>query len=64
MIFQQVKTAFEEDWAIFEAQQGMIDRDPTRPRIDVNADAGQIQGIRLLRRKIEEERAGGRRVQA
>jgi vanillate O-demethylase monooxygenase subunit len=64
MIFQQVKTAFEEDWAIFEAQQKMIDRDPARPRVDVNADAGQIQGIRLLRRKIEDERAAVRRVKA
>ena len=32
-----------------------IDLDPGAPRIDVNGDAGQIQGIRLLRRKIAEE---------
>lgn len=62
MVFQQVKTAFEEDWAIFEAQQRMIDLDPAAPRIDVNADAGQIQAINLLRRKIADEREAARRV--
>ena len=64
MIFQQVKTVFEEDWAIFEAQQRTIDLDPSAPRIDVNADAGQIQAINLLRRTIADERAAVRRTVA
>ena len=46
-----------------EAQQANIDRDPAFPRIDVNGDTGQIQAIRLLRRRIAEERdAAARRV--
>jgi len=64
MIFQQVKTAFEEDWAIFEDQQRMIDRDPAAPRVDVNGDAGQIQAIRLLQQQIADEREAARRVTA
>jgi vanillate O-demethylase monooxygenase subunit len=64
LVFQQVKTAFEEDWGIFEDQQRIIDLDPNAPRIDVNADAGQLQAIRLLRRRIAEEREAGRRLVA
>jgi vanillate O-demethylase monooxygenase subunit len=64
MVFQQVKTAFVEDWGIFEDQQRMIDLDPQAPRVDVNADAGQIQAIRLLRRRIAEEREAAQRLVA
>ena len=63
LVFEQVKTAFDQDVAAIEAQQGNIDRDPATPRIDVNGDTGQIQAIRLLRRRIAEEReAEARRV--
>jgi vanillate O-demethylase monooxygenase subunit len=64
MLFEQVKIAFEEDWAIFEAQQRTIDLDPHAPRIDVNADAGQIQAINLLRRRIADERESADRLTA
>jgi vanillate O-demethylase monooxygenase subunit len=63
LVFEQVKTAFDQDVAAIEAQQGNIDRDPATLRIDVNGDTGQIQAIRLLRRRIAEEReAEARRV--
>jgi vanillate O-demethylase monooxygenase subunit len=63
LVFEQVKTAFNQDVAAIEAQQGNIDRDPAAARIDVNGDTGQIQAIRLLRRRIAEEReAAGRLV--
>jgi vanillate O-demethylase monooxygenase subunit len=65
MLFQQIDTAFRQDWEIFENQQRWIDLDPTAPRVDVNADAGQIQAIRLLRQRIaDEQRTGGRRQAA
>lgn len=64
LLFRQVKTAFEEDRAIFEDQQRMIDLDPAAPRIDVNADAGQIQAIRLLRQRIADEREAAARITA
>ena len=57
MLFQQIDLAFRQDWEVFETQQRWMDIDPAAPRIDVNGDAGQIQGIRLLRRKIAEEAA-------
>ena len=56
MLFKQIDEAFRQDWDIFENQQKWIDLNPEAPRLDVNADAGQIQGIRLLRRLIAEER--------
>jgi hypothetical protein len=40
---------------VFEHQQRSIDLAPDAPRVNVPADAGQIQAIRLLRKKIEEE---------
>src|ERR1700730_7972237 len=38
MIFEQVKTAFLEDVEVFEAQQRVIEMDPTSPQVDINAD--------------------------
>ena len=55
MLFQQIDLAFRQDWEVFENQQRWIDLDPQAPRVDVNGDAGQIQALRLLRRKIAEE---------
>ena len=54
-LFEQIDATFREDWEVFEKQQRSIDLAPGAPRVNVPADAGQIQGIRLLRRKIEEE---------
>ncbi len=63
LLFEQVKIAFDQDVAAIEAQQANIDVDATAPRVDVNGDAGQIQAIRLLRRRIAAEReAAGRLV--
>lgn len=64
MLFQQIKEAFSQDWEVFENQQRWIDLDPGAPRVDVNADSGQVQGIRLLRRKIAEEAESARRLVA
>lgn len=56
MLFDQIDVTFHEDWEVFETQQRSIDLAPQAPRVNVRADAGQIQGIRLLRKKIEDER--------
>lgn len=55
MLYQQIDTAFRQDWEVFETQQRWIDLDPAARRIDVNGDTGQIQSIRLLRQRIAEE---------
>ncbi len=55
MLFQQIDLAFRQDWEVFENQQRWMDMAPDAPRIDVNGDSGQIQGLRLLDRKIAEE---------
>ena len=57
MLFGQIKEAFQQDWEVFESQQKCIDLDPAAPRINVPADAGQIQSIRLLRSLIGKEAA-------
>ena len=56
MLFEQIYSTFQEDWDVFENQQRWIDLAPNSPRVNVRADAGQVQGMRLLRRKIEDER--------
>lgn len=55
LLFEQVKTAFLEDVAVFEAQQCTIDRNPHAPQSDINADAGAIQARRILDRLHQEE---------
>jgi phenylpropionate dioxygenase-like ring-hydroxylating dioxygenase large terminal subunit len=55
VLFEQIRATFEQDWEVFETQQRSIDLAPDAPRVNVRADAGQIQGIRLLRRKIAQE---------
>lgn len=57
MLFQQIDTAFRQDWEVFENQQKWIDLDRNAPRVDVNADAGQLAALRMLRRRIAEEAA-------
>jgi vanillate O-demethylase monooxygenase subunit len=64
LVFEQVKTAFNQDVDAIEAQQGNIDLDAAAPRVDVNGDTGQIHAIRLLRRRIAEEREAAARLVA
>jgi vanillate O-demethylase monooxygenase subunit len=56
-VFQQIKTAFLEDVAVFSAQQKLIDLDPDAPQIDINADSGGIQARRIVQRLYEEEQS-------
>jgi vanillate O-demethylase monooxygenase subunit len=56
-VFQQIKTAFLEDVAVFTAQQRNIELDPDAPQIDVNADSGGIQARRIVDRLYAEEQA-------
>jgi len=54
------RTAFGEDVVIIEAQQRRMDAArPDKPIIDINADAGVMQGRRLLDEMIAEEQATG-----
>jgi phenylpropionate dioxygenase-like ring-hydroxylating dioxygenase large terminal subunit len=55
MLFEQVKTAFLEDVAVFEAQQKSISARPQARQVDINADAGGIQARRILSRLHREE---------
>jgi vanillate O-demethylase monooxygenase subunit len=64
LLFEQVKIAFDQDVAAIQAQQANIDVDPAAPRVDANGDAGQIQAIRLLRRRIAAEREAATRLVA
>jgi vanillate O-demethylase monooxygenase subunit len=56
-VFQQIKTAFLEDVAVFSAQQKLIALDPDAPTIDINADSGGIQARRIVDRLYKEEQA-------
>ncbi len=62
MVFGQVREAFLEDVAIFEAQQRIIERDRGPPEVDIAADAAQIQARRILAQLYESERGGDRAV--
>lgn len=55
MVFEQVKTAFLEDVAVFETQQRSITAHPDAPQVDINADSGGIQARRILDRLHHEE---------
>ena len=57
MIIGQIRTAFLEDVAVFEAQQRNLDLIPNPPQTDINADAGVIQARRILDRLHREEQA-------
>jgi vanillate O-demethylase monooxygenase subunit len=57
MLVGQIKTAFLEDVAVFEAQQRNMTILPNAPQIDINADAGLIQARRILERIHKEELA-------
>jgi phenylpropionate dioxygenase-like ring-hydroxylating dioxygenase large terminal subunit len=56
-ITEQIRTAFLEDVAVFEAQQRNLDLVPNPPQTDINADTGVIQARRILDRLHQEEQA-------
>jgi len=64
LLFEQVNEAFHQDWEVFENQQKWIDLAPHAPRINVRADAGQIQSIRLLEEAIQKEADAARQQPA
>jgi phenylpropionate dioxygenase-like ring-hydroxylating dioxygenase large terminal subunit len=57
MLVDQIRTAFLEDVAVFEAQQRNMALLPGAPQIDINADNGLIQARRILDRIHREEQA-------
>jgi hypothetical protein len=56
-VFEQIKTAFLEDVAVFTAQQRSITLRPDAPQVDINADAGGMQARRIVDRLYQEEQA-------
>ena len=60
MLFDQISATFDQDWEVFETQQRSIDLAPDARRVNVRADAGQIQAIRMLRKKMEQEARAAR----
>jgi phenylpropionate dioxygenase-like ring-hydroxylating dioxygenase large terminal subunit len=64
-VVAQIRTAFLEDVAVFEAQQTNLDLIPNPPQTDINADTGVIQARRILDRlHAEEQAAASARVAA
>jgi vanillate O-demethylase monooxygenase subunit len=55
MITEQIRMAFLEDVAVFEAQQRNLQLIPNPPQTDINADSGVIQARRILDRLHQEE---------
>lgn len=64
MLLEQIRTAFHEDVAVFEAQQRNLDLIRNPPQLDINADTGVIQARRILDRLHAEERAAQARPAA
>ena len=64
MIIEQIRTAFLEDVAVFEAQQRNLLMIPNPPQTDINADAGVIQARRILDRLYHEEQAAAAKMAA
>ncbi|HKA75130.1 MAG TPA: aromatic ring-hydroxylating dioxygenase subunit alpha [Xanthobacteraceae bacterium] len=63
-VVAQIRTAFLEDVAVFEAQQVNLDLVPNPPQTDINADTGVIQARRILDRLHQEEATAAPRVAA
>lgn len=57
-IFEQIRTAFREDVAVFSAQQRNLNIFADPPQVDINADAGALAARRILSRLHDEEQAG------
>ena len=64
MLIEQIRTAFLEDVAVFEAQQRNLLMIPNPPQTDINADAGVIQARRILDRLYQEEQAAAAKMAA
>ena len=64
MLIEQIRTAFLEDVAVFEAQQRNLLMIPNPPQTDINADAGVIQARRILDRLYKEEQAAAAKMAA
>ena len=64
MLIEQIRTAFLEDVAVFEAQQRNLLMIPNPPQTDINADAGVIQARRILDRLYQEEQTAATKVAA
>ena len=64
MLIEQIRTAFLEDVAVFEAQQRNLLLTPNPPQTDINADAGVIQARRILDRLYQEEQAAAGKMAA
>ena len=62
IVFAQVAEAFDEDKTILQAQQRAIERHGDRFDVAFKADAGVIEGRRLLARAITAEGAPGRMI--
>ena len=60
MITDQIRMAFLEDVAVFEAQQRNLQLIPNPPQTDINADSGVIQARRILDRLYQEEQTAAR----
>jgi vanillate O-demethylase monooxygenase subunit len=56
-IFEQIRTAFLEDVAVFSAQQKNLNIFADPPQVDINADAGALAARRILKRLYDEEQA-------
>jgi vanillate O-demethylase monooxygenase subunit len=63
-VVEQIRTAFLEDVAVFEAQQVNLALLPNPPQTDINADTGVIQARRILDRLHLEEQTAAQRVAA
>ena len=57
MLLEQIRMAFNEDVAVFEAQQRSLEMIPNPPQVDINADTGVIQARRILDRLHQEEQS-------
>jgi phenylpropionate dioxygenase-like ring-hydroxylating dioxygenase large terminal subunit len=55
LVLKQVTEAFEEDREILEAQQRIIDLDPSAPQLNVIGDAGGVHARRIVSRILEAE---------
>lgn len=60
LVFNNVHTAFTEDWAVFEAQQAMIDQNggSRAGEVSTKADAGAIHAVRIIDRLVAEQHGG------
>ncbi len=58
LIFQEIKTAFEEDRDVFEEQQKAILEGVDRPEVNTLADAGSLHAVRVIDRLLREQAAG------